>query len=412
MSYARIHILLMISAKSRVLISGAGPVGLIAALALGRAGIAVTVLEQSPTPTVDLRASTFHPPTLDMLDEFGEFGITRRLIDNGLIAPRWQFRDRATGPVAIFDLGLLKNDTAHPYRVQCEQWKLIGYLLDDLKRIPEVEVRFGHAVNAVTQDADHVTVTAATAEGDARFSGRYLIGADGARSPTRKAMDLGFDGVTFPELFAVVSTPFRFEDVIPNLSQINYMSDPDEWLVLLRVRDFWRVLVPVDATGREEDILAEAAVQARLQRVFARAEPYEVVHRTLYPVHQRVASDYQRGRVCIAGDAAHINNPLGGMGMNGGIHDGLELARLLIANWTRDDPAALGVYTRRRRPVAQDEVQAATIRNRQLLNERDPAVRSARLDDLRKIGQDDALAYQYLLKSSMILGLRQAATVT
>ena len=396
----------------RVLISGAGPVGLIAALALGRAGIPVTVLEQSPTPTVDLRASTFHPPTLDMLDEFGEFGITRRLIDNGLIAPRWQFRDRATGPVAIFDLGLLKNDTAHPYRVQCEQWKLIGYLLDDLKRIPEVEVRFGHAVNAVTQDADHVTVTAATAEGDARFSGRYLIGADGARSPTRKAMDLGFDGVTFPELFAVVSTPFRFEDVIPNLSQINYMSDPDEWLVLLRVRDFWRVLVPVDATGREEDILAEAAVQARLQRVFARAEPYEVVHRTLYPVHQRVASDYQRGRVCIAGDAAHINNPLGGMGMNGGIHDGLELARLLIANWTRDDPAALGVYTRRRRPVAQDEVQAATIRNRQLLNERDPAVRSARLDDLRKIGQDDALAYQYLLKSSMILGLRQAATVT
>ena len=225
-------------------------------------------------------------------------------------------------------------------------------------------------------------------------------------------MDFGFDGLTFPELFAVVSTPFRFEDVIPNLSQINYMSDPDEWVVLLRVRDFWRVLVPVDAAGREEDILAEAAVQARLQRVFARAEPYEIVHRTLYPVHQRVASDYQRGRVCIAGDAAHINNPLGGMGMNGGIHDGLELARLLIANWTRDDPAALGVYTRRRRPVAQDEVQAATIRNRQLLNERDPAVRSARLDDLRKIGQDDALAYQYLLKSSMILGLRQAATVT
>ena len=399
----------------RVLIAGAGPVGLIAALALGRAGIPVTVLEQSPTPTVDLRASTFHPPTLDMLDEFGEsgeLGITRRLIDNGLIAPRWQFRDRATGPVAIFDLGLLKNDTAHPYRVQCEQWKLIGYLLDDLKRIPEVEVRFGHAVNSVTQDADKVTVTAATAEGDKQFRGRYLIGADGARSPTRKAMDLGFDGVTFPELFAVVSTPFRFEDVIPNLSQINYMSDPDEWLVLLRVRDFWRVLVPVDAAGREEDILAEASVQARLQRVFARAEPYEVVHRTLYPVHQRVASDYQRGRVCIAGDAAHINNPLGGMGMNGGIHDGLELARLLIANWTRDDPAALGVYTRRRRPVAQDEVQAATMRNRQLLNERDPAVRSARLDDLRKIGQDDALAYQYLLKSSMILGLRQAATVT
>ena len=392
----------------RVIIAGAGPVGLVAALALGRAGIPVTVLERTAEPGTDLRASTFHPPTLDMLDEFG---LSRRLIDNGLIAPQWQFRDRSTGPVATFDLGVIKDHTAHPYRVQCEQWKLIGFLLDDLKRIPEVEVRFDHALSAVAQTDDLVTVRAQTRSGLVEISGRYLIGADGARSVTRKSLDIDFAGLTFPELFLVVSTAFRFEDVLENLAAVNYVSDPDEWLALLRVRDFWRVLLPVDATEGEEEILGDASVQRRLQRIHARDQPYETVHRTLYPVHQRVAASYRAGRVLIAGDAAHINNPLGGMGMNGGIHDALELARLLIANWSRDDPAALAVYERRRRPVAVDEVQAATIRNRQVLNERDPAVRAQRQDELRRTAASPALSRDYLLKSSMISGLRKAALV-
>ena len=392
----------------RVIIAGAGPVGLVAALALGRAGIPVTVLERTAEPGTDLRASTFHPPTLDMLDEFG---LSRRLIDNGLIAPQWQFRDRSTGPVATFDLGVIKDHTAHPYRVQCEQWKLIGFLLDDLKRIPEVEVRFDHALSTVAQTDDLVTVRAQTRSGLVEISGRYLIGADGARSVTRKSLDIDFAGLTFPELFLVVSTAFRFEDVLENLAAVNYVSDPDEWLALLRVRDFWRVLLPVDAAEGEEEILGDASVQRRLQRIHARDQPYETVHRTLYPVHQRVAASYRAGRVLIAGDAAHINNPLGGMGMNGGIHDALELARLLIANWSRDDPAALAVYERRRRPVAVDEVQAATIRNRQVLNERDPTVRAQRQDELRRTAASPALSRDYLLKSSMITGLRKAALV-
>ena len=392
----------------RVIIAGAGPVGLVAALALGRAGIPVTVLERTAEPGTDLRASTFHPPTLDMLDEFG---LSRRLIDNGLIAPQWQFRDRSTGPVATFDLGVIKDHTAHPYRVQCEQWKLIGFLLDDLKQIPEVEVRFDQALSTVVQTDDLVTVRAQTRSGLVEISGRYLIGADGARSVTRKSLDIDFAGLTFPELFLVVSTAFRFEDVLENLAAVNYVSDPDEWLALLRVRDFWRVLLPVDATEGEEEILGDASVQRRLQRIHARDQPYETVHRTLYPVHQRVAASYRAGRVLIAGDAAHINNPLGGMGMNGGIHDALELARLLIANWSRDDPAALAVYERRRRPVAVDEVQAATIRNRQVLNERDPTVRAQRQDELRRTAASPALSRDYLLKSSMITGLRKAALV-
>src|SRR5215475_7594382 len=100
--------------SERIIVVGAGPVGLTAALALGRRGIPAVVLAAEPELVMELRGSTFHPPTLDMLDEFG---IVPRMIEMGLKAPTWQFRDRATGPVATFDLSLLAGDTGHPYRV-------------------------------------------------------------------------------------------------------------------------------------------------------------------------------------------------------------------------------------------------------------------------------------------------------
>ena len=97
--------------NDRVVIVGAGPVGLTAALALGKRGIPSVLLEAEDEPVMELRGSTFHPPTLDLLDEFG---IVPRMIEVGLKAPTWQFRDRETGPVATFDLSLLAGDTNHP----------------------------------------------------------------------------------------------------------------------------------------------------------------------------------------------------------------------------------------------------------------------------------------------------------
>src|SRR6202012_5024114 len=130
----------MSDAKDRVVIVGAGPVGLTAALALARRNIPVVVLAAETELVKELRGSTFHPPTLDLLDEFG---IVPRMIETGLKAPTWQFRDRETGPVATFDLSLLAGDTNHPYRVQCEQWKLMRFLEEKL-RAEGVEIRFGH----------------------------------------------------------------------------------------------------------------------------------------------------------------------------------------------------------------------------------------------------------------------------
>src|SRR4029079_16399406 len=132
------------------------------------------------------------------------------MIEVGLKAPTLQFRARETGPVATFDLSLLADDTSHPYRVQCEQWKLMRFL-EEKRRQGGVELHFGHEVTDVRQDGDGVTVTATTAAGPVEISGRYAIGADGARSAVRRSLGVEFEGFTYAELFWIASTDFPFE---------------------------------------------------------------------------------------------------------------------------------------------------------------------------------------------------------
>jgi 3-(3-hydroxy-phenyl)propionate hydroxylase len=392
----------------RVIVVGAGPVGLTAALALARRGIPAVLLAAEPELVMELRGSTFHPPTLDMLDEFA---VVPSMIESGLKAPTWQFRDRETGPVATFDLSLLAGDTNHPYRVQCEQWKLMRLLRDAYLKIPGAEIKFGHTVTGVKPGDDSVAVAADTPEGPVTISGRYVVAADGARSAVRRSLGIEFEGFTYPELFLIASTDFRFEDTLTDIAYVNYVADPNEWLVLLRVPGLWRVLVPAPENSDREMLLSDENLQKVLHRVVARGADYRIDHRSIYHVHQRVAQSFRMGRVLLAGDAAHINNPLGGMGMNGGIHDAFNLSDKLAEIWAGADDRLLDRYERQRRTVAIDAVQQQTNRNHQILSERDPATRRTSLDAMRQTAADPRLARDYLLKSSMIAGLRRAAEI-
>jgi 2-polyprenyl-6-methoxyphenol hydroxylase-like FAD-dependent oxidoreductase len=398
----------MASQNDRVIAVGAGPVGLTAALALGRRGIPVVLLTAEPELLMELRGSTFHPPTLDLLDEFG---VVPRMIEVGLKAPTWQFRDRETGPVATFDLSLLAGDTNHPYRVQCEQWKLMRFLADELRKLPGSDVRFGHQVTSVRQNDDAVTVTADTAAGPVSIDGRYAVAADGARSAVRRSLGVEFEGFTYPELFLIASTDFPFEKTLTDIAYVNYIADPLEWLVLLRVPGLWRVLVPAADTPDRDQLLSDEVLQPVLQRVVPRDEPYAIAHRSVYPVHQRVAKHFRHGRVLLAGDAAHINNPLGGMGMNGGIQDAFNLSDKLAQIWAGADDRLLDRYERQRRTVAIEAVQQQTNRNQQIISERDPVTRKKTLDEMRRTAADRKAARAYLLRSSMIASVRRAAEI-
>ena len=142
------------------------------------------------------------------------------------------------------------------------------------------------------------------------------------------------------------------------------------------------------------------------------AGPYPVKLRRIYRVHQRVAEDYRRGRVVIAGDAAHVNNPLGGMGLNGGVHDAVNLAEKIGRIWRGEaELDVLDRYTKERRTIAIEVVQRQTEQNARDIAEKDPDIRRRRNDDMRQLAADPAKARQYLLRSSMIESLRQAAAV-
>jgi len=386
-----------------VIVAGAGPVGCTLALYLARQGVPVVLLEREPSLPVDLRASTFHPPSLEMLDILG---IAGEMIAAGLVVDHYQYRDRKTGEVAEFDMSLIARDTAFPFRLQLEQYEMTGIAVRHLQELDCASVLFGHEVTAFEQDAEGVEVLCESPDGPRRIRGSFLTGCDGASSGFRQAAGIGYGGFTYDEKFLVVSTPFPFEEVFEKLSWVNYVADPDEWCVLLRTEKIWRVLFPTRPEHEDDDryLLSEAHVQERLHHLHDRKGDYEIGHRTLYNVHQRVSETYFRDRVVLAGDACHINNPLGGMGMNGGIHDAYILASKLVPILWDGEPwrEHLEHYDRQRRELAVQFVQQHTIENKKLMESTDPDVQRKRQQWLMETAADPELARAFMRERAML----------
>jgi len=388
--------------EERVFIAGAGPVGLVAAANLVCHGVPVTVFEAGHDLSEESRASTFHPPTLDMLDEFGA---ATSLIAQGLVAPQFQYRTRA-GVIAEFDFSAIADATRHPFRVQSEQFKLTRILHDWLGGSAHYGIEFGQRVADVEQDGGAVHVRLERNRSRERRSGRWLIGADGARSDVRRALGIEFPGFTWPERFLVVSTPFDFRDVMADLDSVSYFADPQRWHFLLEIPGLWRVMFPLTETVDDEVAQSRAFADALMAGVVPGIANYEIVHATLYKVHQRVAKSFRLGRAFLAGDAAHLNNPLGGMGMNGGIHDAMNLSARLAAVWNGAAPVeTLDGYERQRRSVTLEYIENQSIANKRNLECRNPDFAK----ELRHTAADPRRVHDYLLRVSMIASLRRAA---
>jgi 3-(3-hydroxy-phenyl)propionate hydroxylase len=422
--------------RPAVVIAGGGPVGLVVALMLGRAGIAVTLFDQGDIVHSQPRAATIHPATLDLLDDLGAYALIE---PQGIVCPIVNYYDGKL-KLASFDHALLKDETRHPWVLQCEQDKLSRTLFAMATAISNITFRTATTVIGCRERDDVVEVVVEAADGrQEHHHALYLVGADGARSTVRKAVGIGFEGFTYPERCMIIGTPYDF--AADGYAYRNYIADPQEWYNLFKISwqgppGIYRLVVPLRpdevppphpppsptlpsparggglgrGAGREGAALATA--QRKLQRFNPRAESYEIAFYDSYTVAQRVASTFRKGRVLLAGDSAHLNSPIGAMGMNSGIHDAVNLAGNLIrVLHGEESDAALDRYVRQRRHVATSHVQTATIANKQNMEQRDPIKRQRYRDEMRRRAEDPALAKAFLMRTALIDSLRDAEKI-
>jgi 3-(3-hydroxy-phenyl)propionate hydroxylase len=399
----------------RVVIVGGGPVGAVGALALHRCGVAVTVLEREPWPIEDQRAASIQPSAVEML---ADLGLAETMLANGLVSPIYHFWDRVSDRcIAAFDHGVLHPDTRFPFVVQYEQFKLVRAAMEAIGETPDVEFRFGCTVTDVAQTADDVTVAFDGPDGQEMLRGAYAIGCDGFRSVVRRCAGIEFEGFTWPQRFIKIGTTFDFFSTGHPYSTRNFFFDPDEWCNLFKVGGYgppgiWRCVFPTRVDEEGAEALSPQAVQRRMQKFFPKAGDYPVSYTGFYDVHQRVAASFNNGRILLAGDAAHVNNPIGGQGMNSGIHDVVNLAEKLAGLLDgRHEASVLDRYSRQRRKAQVDFVQQNTINNKRMLEAREPNARQAYFDDLRRTAEDATLARQFLRRASLIDSVEAANAV-
>ena len=392
--------------RTQVVVAGAGPVGGVLAYRLAEMGIDVVLIEPTAYPAEDMRASTFHPPSLEMMQQLG---VLDEMLADGLKAPVYQYRNRRSGHVISLDMTDIADMTPYPFRLQCEQYKLARILAKRLDGHKHGRVLFQHRLLSFEQDSDGVTVHVESPLAVEHFRCDYLIGADGASSTVRKWLEVEFDGFTYPERFLTLSTAYPIHEHYQGLANVSYMSDAQEWCVLLKVPKLWRVLVPSQLEESEEDLLSEAKKTAVFNGLVPDGAAIKTYHRTIYRVHQRVARNFRRGRVLLAGDAAHLNNPLGGFGMNSGIHDAWNLTDKLgeIMLNGGNSEALLDHYERQRKTIANEFVQAQTIKNKQAMEAASDGGPSPQERQMDKLAADLDMRREYMMHQAMIRSLER-----
>jgi 2-polyprenyl-6-methoxyphenol hydroxylase-like FAD-dependent oxidoreductase len=390
----------MISAPT-VLVSGAGPVGLVTALALARAGISVVVVESEAAIRDEPRAAVYHSPVVERFDRLGLLDDLKQI---GVLKQAYHYWTIDHTLLGHFTFDVLhREDTAYPFNLHLGQPALAAVILRHLLRVPGVDVRWRTRLTAISQDDDGVTATLETPNGEEQLRAKWLVGADGTHSGVRRALNLKLEGVTHPEWFVATNVRFRFTD--HGYGQSNVVLDPEHWAIIpvIDQSGLWR------CTYREEGALSEQQVRELLPERYALFAPGlrdctpEAV--SPYRVHDRCIDSFRVGRVLLAGDAAHVVNPIGGLGLTGGLLDAVPLSAALIAViHGHRRPEVLDAWAHERRRVFLEVTAPTAKENRRRVSERDPEKRRADHARLRSLTDDPALARQALLGVFQLVG--------
>jgi len=383
-----------------VIIAGVGPVGLVAALGLARAGVKVTLVDAAPAINDSPRAAIYYPTTVDILERYE---LLEDALAVGYKSTEFQFRAPARGTIIKLDSSILEGMVRHPYNLHLGQHVLADLVLTHLLRFPHAQVRWNTKVVGFEQDARGVTVKVETAGGPQALRADWLVGADGARSTIRTVLNLPFEGHTWPDRFVATNVRFDFEKY--GYAPINQVSDPVDWAVIARLgkENIWR------CTYGEDPSLPESEIRRRIpehyKALLPADGPYEIVAASPYQVHERCVPKLRVGRVLLAGDAAHVCNPCGGMGLTTGIVDAVELADALNAVISGEtDDAILDFYSDERRRLFLENTTRIASNIKRLLSEKDPAKCLEDEANYRTAASDPAIGRPAMMYPSSVLG--------
>jgi 2-polyprenyl-6-methoxyphenol hydroxylase-like FAD-dependent oxidoreductase len=378
-----------------VIIVGGGPVGFITALGLAQAGVRVRVIEAEPQIINSPRAAVYFWSVLDGLERLGILEDTEAA---GVRKQDYTYLVKRTDERVVYSLKILQGRTPHPYNLHLGQHRLADIAMRRLKTFSNATIRFGTRLQGLRQDAEGVTLSVMTERETAELRARWVIGADGAASTVRRLLGLSFDGMTWAERFVATNVYYDFER--NGYSRSTFVID-DRFgavIAILNNDGLWRCTYMEDATLPEETFLER--LPGAYESILPGQGSYELERASPYRMHQRSAQQYRVGRVVLAGDAAHVTNPTGGLGLTSGLFDSYALYPALAAV-ILDDAAdeVLDRYAAARRDAFINQVSPQATANKQLIYHANGGGQSLEqaLAGLRRLAVDPEFLYQRLM---------------
>ncbi|WP_338628743.1 FAD-dependent oxidoreductase [Yersinia intermedia] len=378
--------------NDNVIIAGAGPVGLVAALVLAQAGIKVQVLEKRTELNQASKASTFHPPTLTILARLGIFNAINakaRHVD------RLQYRTTEQGILGHISYDLLQGITPHPFRKHLEQSLVTPLLLQQLRLSPYAEVFFDTEMLDVVDEGEQVTVHIQRHGRQEYLKARFLLGCDGAHSQVRQAAGISTSGESYPGHVLRVRADSSLETLLPDLAPVTYLVNDSHSASFLHMPDCWRIILRVPPEITLDTAHEDEWILQRLQGLLPKLKRLpEIIGKDSYGASKRIASHSQRGNILLAGDSLHLTNTRGGMNMNAGIHDAFHIARAMILAIQDHDLPGLARAAQDRHRIAKE----------MLLPRTDVLVaqEGSWIDRVQRLLENEEEAYRYLIQTAML----------
>lgn len=383
-----------------VLVVGCGPVGILTALALAQENLKVTVIEMSSDIVASPRAPVYYAATIYALETLGILPDLKKV---ATVGNKYAQHFPVLNEKVTFTFDILEG-VSYPYILHIGQDVLAKIAMEHAKKL-NVDVKFGHKFVDYTDTDEGVTAQVEGPDGRLEIKAKWLIGADGASSVVREKMDVSFDGFTWPLRFVAANIHAKLDNY--GYSDVNFIARPNHngvVVIIDRKTDLWRIAYS-ENSDLDPDTVAERFEEYCARPFIPKGAKYEISALRQYRLHQRAASTFRQGHVLLAGDAAHVTSPIGGLGLSGGIWDAMILSDLIGAvERAEENESILDQYSQERRRVFWEVVSPGAKENLRVIGETDIEKQKMDFESAKTAAENPEIGRLVLLFSHKLIG--------